>query len=211
MSRRRTGRQRGCGRSAAATISNSRLHRKPQDRIEWSGKASRTPRCVPCVARRRSIVFGAPLGVNLFRPTGRLYFPVPAGVEQFALQVAGVGTAETVKATLRDSSGNIVDVQDNIALPHVFLLQRSASTRPKSGPLVWRKPPKASWKMCPSRHSGSRPFLPCRRDMSLRFPAENPSRPNANGPGTGRSGTCYYFDCLSLLPPPCAVGLVYEI
>jgi hypothetical protein len=49
---------------------------------------------------------------------------VPTGVERFALQVSGEGTAETVQATLRDSAGQVVGQQDNIALPYVFVPQR---------------------------------------------------------------------------------------
>lgn len=92
-------------------------------RLQWQGDPFTTIRLTRCSA---PIAFlGESLGLNLIHPIGRLHFAVPAGVERFAIQVAGAGTAETVKATLRDSSGRVVDEQDNIGPPRVFVLERS--------------------------------------------------------------------------------------
>lgn len=74
-----------------------------------------------------------PRGLHLFRCTGQLQFAVPAGVTRFALQVSGEGSAETVKATLRDAAGEVRGVQDNIAAPHVFVPQRDQADMPE----VW--------------------------------------------------------------------------
>jgi hypothetical protein len=66
--------------------------------------------------------------VNLIRPAGTLYFLIPAGVKRFALQIEGQGTAETVKAVVRDASGRVAEQEDNIGAPHVFILGRDRVT-----------------------------------------------------------------------------------
>ena len=71
------------------------------------------------------------MGVNLIRPIGTLYYSVPEGVNRFAIQIEGQGSAETVKAIIRDASGRIVDQQDNIAAPHVFVLERKTAAAPE--------------------------------------------------------------------------------
>jgi hypothetical protein len=43
--------------------------------------------------------------------------------------VVGSGTAETVKATVHDASDQVAAEQDNIALPHLFVLQRQEFDR----------------------------------------------------------------------------------
>ncbi len=91
-------------------------------RLHWQGDSKTTIR--PVQTSTSIAMLGGPLGVNLIRPMGTLYFFVPAGVERFALQVAGQGAAETVKAVIHDASGRIVDQQDRIAAPHVFVLER---------------------------------------------------------------------------------------
>ena len=91
-------------------------------RLHWQGDSKTTIR--PVQTSTSIAMLGEPLGLNLIRPTGTLYFFVPAGVERFALQVAGQGAAETVKAVIRNASGRIVDQQDKIATPHVFVLER---------------------------------------------------------------------------------------
>ena len=78
-------------------------------------------------------LLGEPMGINMIRPMGALYFPVPAGVERFALQVAGAGTAETVRATVCDQAGRVAAKMDNIALPHVFLLRAGS----QEGTEIW--------------------------------------------------------------------------
>jgi hypothetical protein len=91
-------------------------------RLHWQGDSKTTIRLV-----RRSApvaILGGSLGINLIRPAGTLYFLVPAGVKRFALQVAGQGAAETIKAFVRDASGHVVDLKDNIGTPHVFVLKR---------------------------------------------------------------------------------------
>ena len=94
-------------------------------RLHWQSDWKTTIRLVQ--PSTSFAVLGEPLGVNLIRPTGTLYFFVPAGVERFALQVAGQGAAETVKAVIHDASGRVVDRQDKIAAPHVFVLERDKS------------------------------------------------------------------------------------
>jgi hypothetical protein len=91
-------------------------------RLDWQGNSNTTMRPLSCSAP--CTLFGESLGLNMIRPLGTLYFGVPAGVERFALQVAGAGTAETVKVEVRDASQRLVDQRDNIAAPHVFVLER---------------------------------------------------------------------------------------
>jgi hypothetical protein len=95
-------------------------------RLHWQGDSKTTIRPVRWSAP--VAILGEPLGVNFIRPAGTLYFFIPAGVKRFALQIAGQGTAETVKAIIRDASGRVVDQEDNIAAPHVFVLERDKVT-----------------------------------------------------------------------------------
>ena len=91
-------------------------------RLHWQGDSKTTIRLVRWSAP--VAILGGPLGVNLIRPVGTLYLSIPAGVRRFALQIEGQGTAETVKAIVRDPSGHVADQGDNIAAPHVFVLER---------------------------------------------------------------------------------------
>jgi hypothetical protein len=91
--------------------------------LKWQGDTRVTFRAVRCT--EPSAILGQSLGVNLFRPVGALYCLAPPGSERFAVQVAGAGSAETVKATVRDASQRVVDQEDNIAAPHVFYLERA--------------------------------------------------------------------------------------
>lgn len=91
-------------------------------RIHWKGHNNETFRPLHCTAPMA--ILAKTLGARLIRPRDTLYFPVPADVDRFALQVAGAGTAETVKATVRNAAGDVVGQQDNIAPPHVFMLNR---------------------------------------------------------------------------------------
>lgn len=63
---------------------------------------------------------------------GEVFFYVPEGTEAFGVRVSGDGPSESVKATLRDPSGEIVGQQDNID-GHQFLIERPGS---KAG-AVW--------------------------------------------------------------------------
>ena len=76
-------------------------------RLHWQGDSAATLRPVHCSAP--VAILGEPLGMNLIRPVGTVHFAVPTGVRRFALQIAGQGTAETVKATIRDATGRTVD------------------------------------------------------------------------------------------------------
>jgi hypothetical protein len=60
-----------------------------------------------------------------------LYFTVPGNVSRFALQISGAGTAETVKATIRDATNRVVATQDDIASPHLFVLEREDNVPPE--------------------------------------------------------------------------------
>jgi hypothetical protein len=91
-------------------------------RLTWQGASGETLRPLHCSTQLA--ILAERTGASFIRPLGRLYFGVPAGVTRCALVVAGAGTAETVKATVRDASGNVFAAQDNIAAPHVFLLER---------------------------------------------------------------------------------------
>ena len=95
-------------------------------RLHWQGDSKTTIRPVRWSAS--VAILGESLGINLIRPAGTLYFPVPAGVKRFVLQIAGQGTAETVKAIIRDASGRIADQEDNIGTPHVFVLEGNRVT-----------------------------------------------------------------------------------
>jgi hypothetical protein len=97
--------------------------------LRWEGDGRETLRPVRCT-QPLAIVNDVP-PVNFIRPRGTLYFTVPPEVERFAVIVAGSGTAETVKAVVRDPSGTLVAQQDNIAAPHAFLLKPRTNT---SGP-----------------------------------------------------------------------------
>jgi hypothetical protein len=90
--------------------------------LRWQGDSKSTIRSLRCSAPLAAL--GESRGLAIFRWTGTLYFPVPVGVTRFALQIAGAGTAETVQATVRDAADRVVAQQDNIAPPHVFVLQR---------------------------------------------------------------------------------------
>lgn len=92
-------------------------------RLQWSATSSETLR-----VQQSSVplaFLAEKSGLDLFVPSGTLHFWVPAGVERFALVVAGSGTKETVRATVRDGHGNVVQEKDNIAAPQMFFLQRS--------------------------------------------------------------------------------------
>jgi hypothetical protein len=94
-------------------------------RLHWQGDNGETLRPVRCTAPMAILAEG--LSANFIRPIGMLYFAVPVGAARFALVVGGAATAETVKATVRDASGNVVAAQDNIAAPHVFVLERDSA------------------------------------------------------------------------------------
>ncbi|MBN2314340.1 MAG: right-handed parallel beta-helix repeat-containing protein [Sedimentisphaerales bacterium] len=96
-------------------------------RLHWQGDSKTTIRLVQCSAP--VAILGGPLGINLFQPSGTLYFPVPDGVQRFALQITGQGTAETVKAIVRDASGRVVDQEDSISTPRVFIMERNKAAR----------------------------------------------------------------------------------
>jgi hypothetical protein len=106
-------------------------------RLDWRGDGRDTIRPVKCSAPLA--FFGESVGVNMIRPVGKLYFPIPAGVGRFAIQVAGAGTAETVRATVRDDEGRLVDRQDNIALPRVFVLRRAGRERTEIWSITFEK------------------------------------------------------------------------
>ena len=91
-------------------------------RLHWKGANGETLRFTECSAPIAILAEG--LGAGFIRPLGTLYFGLPAGVARCALVVGGAGTAETVKATVRDASGDLVATEDNIAAPHVFLFER---------------------------------------------------------------------------------------
>ncbi len=91
-------------------------------RLHWKGANGETLRPVRCTAPLAILAEG--MGANFIRPLGTLYFAVSAGVTRCALVVGGAGTAETVKATVHGASGKVVASQDNIAAPHVFVLER---------------------------------------------------------------------------------------
>ena len=94
-------------------------------RLHWKGEGGETLRFTRCSAP--VVILAEGLGAGFIRPVGTLYFALPGGVTRCALVVGGAGTAETVKATVRDASGSVVDTQDNIAAPHVFLLERDTA------------------------------------------------------------------------------------
>jgi hypothetical protein len=93
----------------------------------WHWRSNSTTTIRPIRSSAPVAILGESLGVNLIRPVGTLYYFVPEGVNRFAIQIEGQGTAETVKAVIRDASGRIVDQQDNIATPHVFVLERDTT------------------------------------------------------------------------------------
>ena len=94
-------------------------------RLHWQADSTTTFRILSCSAPW--VHLAESRGINFIRPIGTLYFAVPTGISRFALQVSGSGTAETVKATVRDAANQVVESQDNIASPHVFLLERNHS------------------------------------------------------------------------------------
>lgn len=100
-------------------------------RLEWQGDSKETLEPVSCSAPMALLLEAA--GLNLFRSPGRLFFAVPEGVARFAILVEGAGGAETVKAKVRDAAGSVVEEKDNIAAPHVFVVERKAPGAPE----VW--------------------------------------------------------------------------
>lgn len=100
-------------------------------RLEWEGDSKETIQPVSC-SRPMALLVEAS-GVNFFHSSGRLFFPVPEGRDRFAVLVEGAGTAETVKAMVRDGAGDVIDEKDNIAAPHVFVIER----KPPAAPEVW--------------------------------------------------------------------------
>jgi hypothetical protein len=97
--------------------------------LRWQGDSTTTFRVISCSAPFAYLATSR--GVNLIRPVGILYFTVPGNVSRFALQVSGAGTAETVKATIRDAANRVVATQDDIASPHLFLLEREDHVPPE--------------------------------------------------------------------------------
>lgn len=91
-------------------------------RVHWQGDMKETFRPVRCTTPLA--ILAESLGAGFIRPIGTLYFAVPAGVGRLAVVVSGSGTAETVKASVRDASGKTIEEKDNIAAPHVFVLER---------------------------------------------------------------------------------------
>lgn len=63
---------------------------------------------------------------HLLGSSGELFFWVPEGVAEFAVKVSGGSPGESVKASLRDPSGQPVEVKDNIE-SHQFLVTRAAA------------------------------------------------------------------------------------
>lgn len=106
-------------------------------RLLWQGDNRETIRMLDCGAP--AAILGGPLGVNLIRPVGRLDFVVPSGVKRFAVVIAGAGTAETVKAAIRNASGEMVSEQDNIAAPHAFVLERDDCTKTDTWSITFGK------------------------------------------------------------------------
>ena len=90
--------------------------------LRWDGDSRDTLRPVRCSAPLAFSTDGR--GLHLFRSTGTLHFAFPAGRNQCAIHVTGAGSAETVKATIADAAGRVIDQQDNIGLPRVFILKR---------------------------------------------------------------------------------------
>ncbi|MBN1854935.1 MAG: right-handed parallel beta-helix repeat-containing protein [Pirellulales bacterium] len=90
-------------------------------RLDWQGDNKETLQPIRCT--EPMAILGESSGARLIRPMGTLYFAVPPNVARFAIVVTGDGTAEMVKATIRDAAGHIAAEQDNIAAPHLFILE----------------------------------------------------------------------------------------
>ena len=90
-------------------------------KLQWQSDSHTTIRPVKCSAPMALI--GDLTGLNFIHPQGSLYFFVPAGIERFAIQVQGQPEAEKVKAVIRAAKGRVVEQEDNITSPHVFVLE----------------------------------------------------------------------------------------
>ncbi len=81
---------------------------------------------IPRSNRRVALITSGRPNFHLIAPAGVLYFLVPSGTNAFAARVAGGAPGESLKATLRDPAGNVVEQRDNIE-GHQFLVERPAS------------------------------------------------------------------------------------
>ena len=84
-----------------------------------------------CAFRIRSATHGLCVAADrrpahFFSVTGDFAFPVPAGTTGFAVRVVGSGDGEGVKASIVDPDGRVVQTQDDLARPHVFLAAPAA-------------------------------------------------------------------------------------
>jgi hypothetical protein len=138
--------------------------------LQWRSGPNATIQPVRCSAAWSSLQ--ATGGLHLFRCTGRLFFAVPASVDRFAIQVSGEGTAETVKATVRDASGQVVGEQDNIALPHVFVPQRDKSGEMQIWSLTLEKASAGVLEDVTIRTLGIPPIFSTRNDQVFSLPGK---------------------------------------
>jgi hypothetical protein len=66
-------------------------------------------------ASNRICLYSESASMHFISMTGQYFFWVPPGTREFAVKVNGDNSAERVKATLCDSSGNKIEEQDNIS------------------------------------------------------------------------------------------------
>lgn len=75
--------------------------------------------------------------------TGRLFFLVPAGVQEFALRVAGDGALEQARAVVVDPQGKIVADEDHIARSRQIVIKRGTSNAAEIWSFQLQQPAKA--------------------------------------------------------------------
>lgn len=87
-------------------------------------------------------VWGVDGRVHVTRPSGTLYFQLPAGVKNAQVTVFGQGKGEKVQAWLIDPAGNAVDHKDGITgeQPHEFTIQRDDANELQVWGVTLRKP-----------------------------------------------------------------------
>jgi hypothetical protein len=69
--------------------------------------------------------------INLFSPSGDIYFWIPAGNPKIKIKVEGQRYREQVKAVLFNSKGEIIDTKDNISGhdPYYFIVDRGENIK----------------------------------------------------------------------------------
>ena len=75
--------------------------------------------------------------LSLFRPRGRVYFGIPAGIKEFSIEISGE-SAETLSAQIYVGSLRVASA-DHISAPKVFSIKCSPGKKLRFGSIVFNK------------------------------------------------------------------------